>query len=231
MRSTSSPIRNVVSPESSTRIFRIIWRTITSICLSFDRNTLQTDRPSVPHQRDTAAFPGTEMSRMLCGLTEPSMTARPPAPTPTHPSCTVTCLPFGIMYSRDSSPPLTTTTRMALVRRTELDNTVDLRHNCLLFRSARLEQLGNTRQTAGDIPWSWSFRAESLRENRPFDHCALLDTICAPAGSSTGPDCSSPESCRFCPCSSFSDRPRTHVARVVDDDLVGKAGCFRPLLP
>ena len=64
------------------------------------------------------------------------------------------CLPFGIRYSTGSAPSSLRNDRdalLVLVVLAELHRAGDLRDDRVILRTARLEQFGDARQTAGDV--------------------------------------------------------------------------------
>ncbi len=86
----------------------------------------------------------------MCGSLGPSVNASPARTR--SPSCTVTCIPLGMLYSR-SSPSSVRTSDLprALDDLAVVHDAVHLGHHRRVLRVPRLEQVHDPGQTAGDV--------------------------------------------------------------------------------
>ena len=87
------------------------------------------------------------------------------------------CLPLGIRYStgsRPSSAGIDDDAALGLVVLAELDAAVDLADDREILRPARLEQLGDARQTAGDVAGLRRFARDARQHVARLDLGAVL---------------------------------------------------------
>ena len=140
---------------------------------------------------------------MSCGLAAPSMSGSPARTR--SPSRTERCLPLEIRYSlrladlgRDDHLAL------ALGVLAERDDAVDLGDDRVLLRLARLEELGDARQTAGDVLGLGGLARDLGDDVAGLDGVAVVDVdVRADRAGSNAPPAFEPGIFLVLPCSSL----------------------------